>query len=481
MPSVLPLNILIVDDDEDDFFITSDYIQHIKGPRKITTDWCFNYDDALDKICDSKYDLYLVDYRLGAKTGLDLIKDAVKNNCKEPIILLTGKGNQEIDMHAMDAGAVDYLLKSELNTEKLERCIRYAMGRYEFIKALKANEQKYRGIFEKSTDAVFVANPDLSFKDVNPATSEIFEYDKNELLQLNFYDLLANKNDQATINEQLTFNDEVADKAVELLTKSKQKITCVISISKEVDDKGEDYLQGIIHDITSLKKSEIASMQAEKLRATERLVRMLAHEVRNPLNNINLSIEQLDPELTSGDAKIFLDIISRNSKRINDLITELLNSSRQTEIVLSKTKLETVIDNSIAAAIDRINLQKIKLDLHYNNQESFVMADEEKLKIAVLNIIINAVEAMREKEGILTISLDSQDNQHLISITDNGIGIPEENIPKLFEPYYTSKRNGMGLGLASTLNILQAHKASIEVKSSSERGTTFIISMQKAP
>jgi len=277
MPSVLPLNILIIDDDEDDFFITSEYIQNIKGPRKILTDWCYNYNEALEKICDTRYDLYLVDYRLGAKTGLDLIKDAVKNNCKEPIILLTGKGNQEIDRDAMEAGAVDYLLKSELNTEKLERCIRYAMGRYEFIKALKVNEQKYRSIFEKSTDAVFVANLDLAFKDVNPATSEIFEYDKNELLQFNFYDLLANKKDQAIIKEQLILKNEVADKEVELLDKSKQKITCVISISKEIDDKGEYYVQGIIHDITSLKKSEIASMQAEKLRTTGRLVRMLAH------------------------------------------------------------------------------------------------------------------------------------------------------------------------------------------------------------
>ena len=94
-----------------------------------------------------------------------------------------------------------------------------------------------------------------------------------------------------------------------------------------------------------------------------------------------------------------------------------------------------------------------------------VLTDDEKLKIALLNIILNAIEAMRENEGILSISLDSQDHKHIISITDNGIGIPEENIPKLFEPYFTSKRNGMGLGLASTLNILQAHKAMIEVKS----------------
>ena len=175
-------------------------------------------------------------------------------------------------MHAMDAGAEDYLLKSELNTEKLERSIRYAMGRYDSVKALKVNEQKYRNIFEKSTDAVFVTDFDLAFVDVNPATSKIFEYDKTELLQFYFYDLLANKKDEVILKEQLILKGEVADKEIELLTKSKQKITCIISISNEIDDKGLYYVQGIIHDITSLKKAEIASLQAEKSKATERFI-----------------------------------------------------------------------------------------------------------------------------------------------------------------------------------------------------------------
>jgi FixJ family two-component response regulator len=85
----------------------------------------------------------LVDYRLGAKTGLDLIKDAIKNGCEEPIVLLTGKGNKEVDVQAMEAGAADYLVKAELNTEKLERCIRYAVGRYEFIKALNRTKRNF--------------------------------------------------------------------------------------------------------------------------------------------------------------------------------------------------------------------------------------------------------------------------------------------------------------------------------------------------
>src|SRR5580692_2297819 len=97
-------NILIVDDDEDDYFIISEYIKNIPG-HHFKTEWAFQYKHALDHMCEGRYDLYFVDFRLGEKTGLDLLKDAIANNCKEPVILLTGKGNPTIDREAMEVGA----------------------------------------------------------------------------------------------------------------------------------------------------------------------------------------------------------------------------------------------------------------------------------------------------------------------------------------------------------------------------------------
>ncbi len=126
-PAKIPLNILIIDDDEDDFFITSEYIKNIDNGYSFNIEWCPSYPEALGKICSSRHDIYFVDFRLGAKNGLDLIKDALENKCEEPMILLTGKGSNEIDIMAMQVGAVDYLIKSELTTEKLERCIRYGV------------------------------------------------------------------------------------------------------------------------------------------------------------------------------------------------------------------------------------------------------------------------------------------------------------------------------------------------------------------
>lgn len=473
-----PIRVLIVDDDEDDFFLTSEYIRNIKG-NAFVIDWSYRYKDAFERISGREYDIYFIDYRLGAKTGLELMKEALEAGCEEPMILLTGKGNQTIDMEAMQAGATDYLVKGELNTEKLERCIRYGLDRTNAMKRLKANERKFRSIFERSKDAVFIADEELVFADINHIATELLEYDRAELLDISLYDLLANKEDRQALRKELSIKGEVDDKELELLTKSQEKISCILSVSTEVNLSGEKYTQGIIHDITNLKKAEKITLQAEKLRAAGRLVSTLAHEVRNPLNNINLAVDQLYLDVPP-DSKMFLDIVNRNSKRIGALITELLNSSRPTEMQLHKKPVQEIIDETLQSAIDRITLKKIKVNLAYGDDEMHIMADAEKLKIALLNIIINAVEAMAEETGELTIKAMHVDGYHKITISDNGSGINEENLARLFEPYFTSKRNGMGLGLAATLNIIQAHKGLIDVKSQVGEGTTFIISFNPA-
>ena len=122
----------------------------------------------------------------------------------------------------------------------------------------------------------------------------------------------------------------------------------------------------------------------------------------------------------------------------------------------------------------------MKLQVSYPNSTQDIMADKEKLKLALLNIVINAVEAMEEQKGQLSISLQQMNNKVLLVISDNGCGISDEDISRMFEPYFTQKRNGVGLGLTFTLNILQAHKANIEVTSRIGAGTAFNITFPLA-
>ena len=192
-----------------------------------------------------------------------------------------------------------------------------------------------------------------------------------------------------------------------------------------------------------------------------------------------MSLEQLST-MSKGEDRIYIDIIDRNGKRINDLITELLTSSKPTEMVFERVVLQTAVDETIGIALDRLTLKQIRLKVNYPEFPCYIRADKEKLKIALLNIIINAIEAIDNTKGELSISLVQNEESYSLEISDNGCGIPQENLSKLFEPYFTSKRNGIGLGLASTLNIIQAHNASIEVKSKVGSGTTFIINFSQA-
>jgi len=474
-----PVKILIVDDDEDDYFIIKEYITDIKE-RAFIVDWCPTYKDAVKKINAREYHLYFVDYLLGAKTGLDLIEESIQEGCEEPFILLTGNGNRCIDTKAMESGAVDYLVKSELNTEKLERCIRYSLERTSFLKALKNNERNFRNIFERSKDTLFIADEELVITEVNNASFNLLEYKKEELLNKSLYFFLADPTTESAIRNVLDKADILLDKEIDLLTKNGESKKCIITLTREIDNIGNTYIQGIIHDITALKKAETATLTMEKMKMASHLARTLAHEVRNPLNSIMLATEQIDTTINE-EMQFLGDIIKRNSKRINDLITDLLNSSRPRQISLQKKTLQSILDETIEAAADRIKIRNIQLQTDYISDHAWVLADYEKLKIAFLNIIINAVEAMEDENGKLIITLKKiNEIQYLVSIEDNGCGIVKENLVKLFDPYFTTKQNGFGLGLASTLNILQSHNVAIDVDSKVKKGTTFKLFFNKA-
>lgn len=469
-----PIRVLIIDDDEDDFFIISDYIRSIDF-GDFVIDWCYSYAEAVKILAQKRHDIYFVDYRLGIKTGLDLLKEAMAMQCEEPIILLTGKGNPEVDREAMRIGAMDYLIKSDLNTEKLERCIRYSLERSATIKALRDSERKYRSIFESSKDAVFITDSLLQFKDMNAATSEILSFSKEELLGLTLFDLIEGEDLKNKIQNKLEEEGEVIDLEIVILDNQHEKKICILSASRQVENNGDVYVQGIIHDITNLKRAEKATLYAEKLAAAGRLVRMLAHEVRNPLNNIQMSVEHLDSSEIAEEDKVFYDIIKRNVKRIDHIIAELLDSYRPTEKMFKAGDLKKVVRQSVQVALDRITLKGITIEEHYPEDRFIMPVDEEKLKIAFLNILVNATEAIQATQGKIVVSVSEKETDYVVEISDNGSGIPPEILSKLFEPYFTSKRNGMGLGLAATLNIIQSHRGTVDVRSKLNVGTTFTI------
>jgi len=478
MPNRSLTKIAIIEDDEDDFIIIKDYITDIEG-KKFHIDWIPDYNAALDAIKNKAYHLYFVDYFLGHKTGLDLLQAAAEIKCDEPIILLTGLGNKAIDIKAMETGATDYLVKTDLSTEKLERCIRYSLERTNILRELRTREAKYRNLFENSKDAVFITDDQLNFTEVNDAAVDLLGVSENELIGRNLGDFIAEHRLNGKLIALQEPGNEIEEGEIKIINNSNETKDCLISLASQKQADEETLLMhGILHDITNIKKAELANLHAEKLAANERLIRMLAHEIRNPLNNIILSIDQLLP--TQGDdmQKSYMDIIQRNSLRINNIITELLNVAKPSELVLHDHSLKEILEESLSRTADRIKLQNIRVDKTYPDKEIIVQADKEKLIIAFTNIIINAIEAMN-MNGTLTINLKETNNSYEVSIKDNGKGIPKESLSKLFEPFFTMKKGGMGLGLTVSYSIFQSHHAMIKAHSKEHEGTESTISFTK--
>jgi signal transduction histidine kinase len=248
-----------------------------------------------------------------------------------------------------------------------------------------------------------------------------------------------------------------------------------MSVTQHTDTAGKNYVQGIIHDISKLRKAEKAILQSEKLAATGRLVRTLAHEVRNPLNNIILSVEQMKAEGVEETVQFYSDIVLRNSSRINSLITALLSSSRPADISMKKVDARLLVDAVLSRAADSMLLKGVACDKSLPPNDTLISADADKLLIALFNIVINGIEAVPENLGRLTITLTSDAQHAIFRIADNGSGIGDDNITRLFEPYFTQKRNGLGLGLPASFNIVQAHKGRIEVSSEPNSGAVFSV------
>ena len=477
MPNQHTYKIAVIEDDEDDYLIIKDYISEIEG-KTFVVDWFQDYNSGIEAIRNKEHHLYFVDYFLGHKTGLDLLDAAAELNCDKPIILLTGLGNKAIDIKAMERGATDYLVKNDLSTEKLERCIRYSLERSNFLKELKARETKYRTLFESSKDAVFLTDDNLNFSEVNDAAVQLLGYSENELVGRNLREFISEHH----LNGRLkTLNEKssIEVKEIKIINNSNETRVCLLSLAPQRQADDETFMiHGIIHDITNIKKAEMANLQAEKLAANERLIRMLAHEIRNPLNNIILSIEQLLPMEKEEMAKNYMDIIQRNSLRINNIITELLNVAKPSELILVEHSLQEILDESLSNTKDRINLLNIHVKKNYPANPFILKADKGKLIIAFTNIIINAIEAM-SIDGTLTISITELANNYEVCIKDNGKGISRETLLRLFEPFFTMKKNGIGLGLTVAYSILQSHNAKIKATSKENQGTEFQIFFKK--
>lgn len=467
----------MIDDDEDDFFLVTELLRDI-SPGQYVLEWASTFQKGIDALENNTHDVFLVDYRLGPNTGIDILHRIQQMPNQLPVIMLTGKGDYKIDQEAMQAGAYDYLVKGEITADLLERSIRYALDEYNHRRTIEESEKKYYGIFEKAHDLIVLADCDRNIIDANPAALRVLHYTREQMLRLHLRDLFISKEQSEHFLDNICHNGTTNSKEYEFKTADNKKL--VVLINAVMLDEAAQIFLCVIQDITEKKREEQEKQHREKFVITGRIARVIAHEVRNPLTNILLAVSQFKDEeeiAANEDTLMYTDIIERNCTRINQLITELLHSTRMIELHIGHYGINELIEKALLLSKDRLQLNEIRLEKHLVSPDIMIDADEEKVVIAFLNIIINAIEAMAPGKGLLTVTtLRSQDKAKLL-ISDNGMGIPEDKLARLFDPFYTNKSKGTGLGLTSTQNILLNHKGTIHVDSEPGKGTVFTIAL----
>ncbi len=225
-----------------------------------------------------------------------------------------------------------------------------------------------------------------------------------------------------------------------------------------------------------LKRTQDKLIQSEKLAALGKLTAGIAHEIRNPLTSIKVLIHSLaekiaDTETKEKDIKVIEDEI----ERVNQIIDRFLDFARPKEPEFSLVDINQILEETISLVSGEVKEQNVVLEKKFSALPR-LYADREQMKQVFLNLFLNAVQAMPEG-GKLGIRTDLLGQRVRIQIQDQGIGIPESIKDKLFEPFFTMKEEGVGLGLSIVKRIIDDHKGSIKVRNSHPQGTVFAINL----
>ncbi|MBU2494828.1 MAG: GHKL domain-containing protein [Bacteroidetes bacterium] len=235
---------------------------------------------------------------------------------------------------------------------------------------------------------------------------------------------------------------------------------------------------------SELKNAQEQLHHAEKLASVGQLAAGVAHEINNPLGTIMMYSSILKNDLSKKSVdrqtKEDLNLIIEEANRCKSIVANLLDFARQSKLKITTLKPADIIYDVIKELKYKPAFEGVVLKIADNSNNKFIEGDKDQLKQVFLNLINNACEALEEsKNKMVSININNGDNNLVIEICDNGCGIPEENIKKLFTPFFTTKKigKGTGLGLAITYGIIKMHKGDIKAHSVLEEGTTFKITM----
>ncbi len=237
-----------------------------------------------------------------------------------------------------------------------------------------------------------------------------------------------------------------------------------------------------MEDVTEKRRKEAQLRRAENLASLTTLAAGVAHEIKNPLGSLSIHVQLMRKaiknscESSAGTIARYLDVVDEEIDRLNRIVVDFLFAVRPMDIHPRDTDLNALLTELMDFLAPEIERSGVRTELSLSQEVPRLSLDPRYIKQAVLNLAQNALAAM-PNGGTLGVRTERKDDEIRLSISDTGVGIPEENLPKIFEPYFTTKDTGTGLGLTLTFKIVKEHGGDIAVVSKSGQGSTFTITL----
>jgi two-component system, NtrC family, sensor kinase len=363
--------------------------------------------------------------------------------------------------------------------------------------AVSHSEERYRALLQHATDAVLLLDPaGQTILDANMALERLSGYRRDELVQLNPRQLLAELSNwppQAS-------NGDGAEIETGLHTRWEQTTPVAISISA-VPYAGQKLLLVIARDISERQRIAKQLLQAEKLAAIGRLSASMAHEINNPLQAINNAVHLLlTRQLADEKRQRYLEMTRDEVTRLTDIVRRMLDFYRPSREGMRPTDMNELLETVLTLVEGQLQSSKVEVVRSWQAELPMVYAISNHIKQVCFSLLFNALEAMPDggqlhirtftaeegeldKQGYVSVSGLAQRVSGpavVIEFSDNGVGMPLEELPKIFEPFYTTRIKGTGLGLAVSYSIIEQHHGELSVRSEVGVGTIFRIKLPVA-
>ncbi|WP_096154954.1 MULTISPECIES: PAS domain-containing sensor histidine kinase [Bacillus] len=341
-------------------------------------------------------------------------------------------------------------------------------------KDLREKEQKFRRIFDNALDGIVLWDKNANIIDANPNASKIIGLTKKEITELKLTDYIPIEQQQE-MKEQWVQSGKYGALSGEFICENAHGTRLLeFSAKKNVID---GLNMTFFRDITDKKEMEEQLKKSDTLTVVGELAAGIAHEIRNPMTALKGFIQLLQSSTKDETNAMYFDVITSELKRIESIITEFLVLAKPQATSYQRKNVAVIMKETLDLMSAQATLEDVQFATYYEENLQELYCEPKQLKQVFINILKNAFEVM-PKGGTITVNVESKDNEHVVvSIEDQGIGIPEDKIKKLGEPFYTTKDRGTGLGLMVSYKIVEEHEGAIEVTSEVGKGTIFYITL----